>query len=177
MAKPELKNILDDVRARDAALLGMIVAIDNHALALFRSFTTLTVALATASVIGATSSTIRIDALVIWGTGVAALGLAIASWYCILSIRSSKLGVPGKNADFWQWALRDDVNDAHLIEKYLEYSNTSQQQNFLVNDHATKCLKAAKRLCVASVIVGGVLSLVGASGLATFARTALARLW
>ncbi|MCV9934774.1 hypothetical protein OIU35_00215 [Boseaceae bacterium BT-24-1] len=176
MATIELKNILDDVRARDAALLNMIVAIDNHSLALFRIYVTLAVALASAAVVGSASTTGRVDAWTVWGAGSAALGLALACHFCILSIRSVKLGVPGKNADFWQWAIREDVTYEAMLEAYLQYSDQTQQQNYRVNDHSTKCLKIAKRLGVASVIVGGTIALAGATGLATFVRMALARL-
>ncbi len=173
LAKVDLKNILDDVRARDVALLGSIVALDRQALALFRIYVTLAVALGSAAVAGAYSSSGNVSAWIIYGAASAACGLAVACHFCIVTVRSAKLGVPGKNADFWRWAIRDDVTEQYLIEAYLELSEKAQQQNYSVNDNSTRSMRIAKRLGIASVLIGGVVALAGATGLGPRAWAAL----
>ncbi|WP_454655114.1 hypothetical protein [Bosea beijingensis] len=162
MPKVDLKNVLDDVRARDNALLNMIVHLDRQALALFRIYVTLAVALA--AVAGSYSVSARIDVWTAVGAAAAALVLAIGCFFCMQTVRSAKVGVPGKGADFWMWALRDDVSEEALLTAYLNYSDEAQKQNYRVNDHSTRCLKIAKRLGVASIIVGGAIALSGATG-------------
>lgn len=174
MSKFDLKVVLDDVRARDTALLNMIVAIDRQALALFRIYVTLAVALGSAAVAGAYSSTANVNSWIVWGAGSAALGLAVGCHFCITTVRSAKLGVPGKNADFWKWALRDDISEEAMVDAYLKYSDDAQQQNYRVNDQSTRSMRIAKRLGVASVVIGGSIAIAGATGLASKAWSALA---
>lgn len=169
MASFDLKIVLDDIRSRDAALLTMLLATDRQAVALFRVYVTLAAALISASVAGMLNPNWSLGSWVAAGVGTTALGLALACWYCIKAIRTAKVGLPGKGAEFWQWAQRDDVTEEVAVGAYLVQSLNAQSTNFEVNRSSSACLRRAKRIGVASVALGAFVVLFGLTGAASIA--------
>src|SRR5690606_34033520 len=104
MSKFDLKTVLDDVRSRDAALLTMLLATDRQAMALFRVYVPLAAALVSAALAATFEASWYQDARISAGAGTTAAGLAIACWYCIQAITTAAVAIPGKGAEFWQWA-------------------------------------------------------------------------
>ncbi|TQI72901.1 hypothetical protein FHT98_0621 [Bosea sp. AK1] len=165
MAKIDLKNILDDIRARDAAILNLLLVTDQRSLALFRIYVTLAAALASAavaSVVGEGKAPLAQN-WVAHSASVAAIGLLIGCAYCLAAMKTAKIAFPGKGAEFWQWAT-GDVEEPDLIQAYLAQSLAGQSNNFDVNTVASKALRMAKRLGPISVGAGGLVALAGAVG-------------
>ncbi|WP_376709095.1 hypothetical protein [Pseudochrobactrum lubricantis] len=169
MSKLDMKIILDDVRSRDAALLTMLLATDRQAMALFRVYVTLTVALASAALAGMIGAAPYLGVWVVIAAGTMAGCLTLACWYCIQAIKTATVALPGKGAEFWQWASRDDVTEEAVIAAYLEQSLNGQDNNFAVNQQSSSYLRMAKRLGVASIVLGSIIVVLGASGLVTTA--------
>lgn len=166
VAKIDLKNILDDIRARDAAILNLLLVTDQRALALFRIYVTLAAALgsaAVASVVGEGKQPLAQN-WVAHSASVAAIGLLIGCAYCLSAMKTAKIAFPGKGAEFWQWARGDDVQESALIDAYLAQSLAGQNQNLEVNAVTSKALRMAKRLGPISVGAGGLVALAGAIG-------------
>jgi hypothetical protein len=176
MAKFDPKIILDDVRSRDVALLTILLATDRQAVALFRVYVTLAAALISAAVAGAIKANEAVDVWITVGVGLSASGLARACWYCIVAIKTAKVGMPGKGAEFWQWARRDDISEDVALDAYLNQALTAQDTNIEVNRRSSNCLRMAKRLGVGSVALGAIVLLIGLSGFASTAWEALSRL-
>lgn len=176
MAKFDPKIMLDDIRARDVALQNMLLATDRQAVSLFRVYVTLAAAIISASVAGIMRDDSLIDSWVLIGVGLTASGLALACWFCIWAIRTAKVGLPGKGAEFWQWARRDDIEDDVALDAYLAQTLEAQSVNLEVNRRSSSCLRKAKRLGVWSVIAGATIILVGLSGFAANLWSALIRL-
>lgn len=176
MAKVDLKILLDDVRARDAALLSMLLTTDRQAMALFRVYVPLAAALVSAALAATFKVYWYLDGWIATGAGSAALVLALACWYCIQAMKTATVAVPGKGAEFWQWATRDDIDEDVALAAYLDQSLKGQDNNFKVNRRSSNCLRMAKRLGVASIILGSGIVLVGTSGLAAIAWEAWSRL-
>lgn len=176
MPKLDLKSVLDDVRARDAALLAMLLSNDRQAMALFRVYVTIAAALASAAL----AATLKVgwypDFWVAAGAGATALGLSIACLLCIQAMKSAKVAMPGKGAEFWQWASREDVAEKAILDAYLAQSLFGQDNNFYINRRSSAYLQRAKRLGVASIVLGSAIVLIGASGIATTAWEALSHL-
>lgn len=165
MAKIDLKTVLDDVRARDAAILNLLLVTDQRALALFRIYVTLAAALgsaAVASVVGQGKPPLA-ENWVAHSASVAAIGLLIGCAFCLSSMKTAKIAFPGKGAEFWQWAT-GDVEEPEVIKAYLAQSMTGQNNNLDVNAVASRSLRMAKRLGPMSVGAGGLVALAGAIG-------------
>lgn len=173
MDKFDLKTILDDVRSRDTALLTMLLATDRQAMALFRVYVTLTAALVSVAIAVIFGDALRFDIWVAAGSGAAALGLSISCWFCIQTIKTATVALPGKGAEFWQWAIRDDITKDAVIEAYLQQSLCGQNNNLEVNRQSSYWLRQAKRLGVASLVLGSIIVIVGMFGLASILGEAL----
>lgn len=169
MPKLDMKIILDDVRSRDTALLTMLLATDRQAMALFRVYVTLTAALASAALAAMFGAAPYLGFWAVFGAGTMAMCLTLACWYCIQTVKTATVALPGKGAEFWQWALRDDVTEEAVITAYLGQSLNGQDNNLAVNQQSSSYLRMAKRLGVASIVLGSMIVVLGASGLVTTA--------
>ena len=167
MATFDPKIILDDIRARDVALLNMLLATDRQAVSLFRVYVTMAAALVSAAVAGVLKQGHTVDVWLTSGVVIAASGLALACWLCIRAIRTAQVGMPGKGAEFWLWARREDVNEDVALDAYLSQSLAAQDINLEVNRRSSSCLRKAKRVGVWSVATGALVILFGLSGFAS----------
>lgn len=166
MTELDLKTVLDDVRSRDTALLTMLLATDRQAMALFRVYVTLTAALVSVAIATIYGEALHFDIWITAGSSVAALGLSISCWFCIQSIKTATIALPGKGAEFWQWVIRYDIAKDTVLEAYLQQSLCGQNNNLEVNRQSSYWLRQAKRLGVASLVLGSIIVIVGMSGLA-----------
>lgn len=173
MAKFDLKIVFDDVRGRDAALLNVILASDRQAVALFRVFVTLVVALVSATVAASLSSNVSLTWGTIGGAVCAIGGLCAACWQCIRAIRTANMALPGKRAEFWQWAMREDVDEETAVKAYLGQSKDAQDTNHKVNTQSAASLKLAKLMAVTAVALSAVVVLVERSDVINYAWSAL----
>lgn len=165
MAEIELKTILDDVRGRDNALLTMLLATDRQAVSIFRVYVTLTLAVVSAAVAGLFNRNFAAEPWVLGGAGVVVSGLSLACWFCIMTIRSAQVALPGRGAEFWSWARDPKVTMDDFLDAYLAQSLSAQNNNHDVNSRASWYLRYAKRIGVWSVVLGALLVSLGVSGL------------
>jgi hypothetical protein len=173
MAKFDLKIVFDDVRGRDAALLNVILAGDRQAVALFRVFVTLVVALVSATIAASLSTTVSLTWGMVTGAILAIAGLCAACWQCIRAIRTANMALPGKRAEFWIWARREDIDEETAVNTYLEQSREAQDTNHKVNTQSAASLKLAKLMAVAAVTSSALVVFAERSGAVTCALSAL----
>lgn len=159
--RPDLKTMLDDVRARDAALMNLMLFVDRQAMALFRVYVTVGVASAAASAAGQFNRDVLFHEAR-WATLAAALVLAFGCFACLKAMVPSKVGLPGRGAEFWVWARDELVTEDQMIAQYLGHAEASQAINRITNGQTAAWLSRAKRAGIAAPLAG---LLVGAVGL------------
>lgn len=151
--KADLKTILDDARARDTALINLIIFTDRQAMALFRVYATVGVATAVA----ATSGILGKDPLLHLAgpsTAIIAIVLAIACWFCLRAMVPSDIGLPGRAAEFWQWTTDELITDEDVLRVYLQQTKAVQDINRATNQRGASALAWAKRLGIIAPIAG-----------------------
>jgi len=159
MVPSDLKIVLDDVRARNLALHNLILYNDRQAMDLFRLYVTIAVAGAAAALAGL----FRDDELLRfmrWGVGAATIMLAIGAGLCLHAMAQVELGLPGRKAEFWQWALREDVPQEAAVAAYLDQSRAAEEKNYKINSAASDIYRYAKWAGVAAPIIGLVVGAV-----------------
>ena len=67
---------------------------------------------------------------------------------------SADIHLPGRSAEFWQWALRPDVEAKKAYEAYLERLLEGQTTNTALNKRMAKWLDYAKRCGVLAPFCG-----------------------
>lgn len=140
--KDEFRNVVDDARARHAAVVALIYFTDQQAMALLRLYVTL--GIATASGAAAALAGTFIPRSVGWGLGAATFVLIIGAWLCIRAMRSREINLPGRGPDFWLWALRSDVSRADVLKAYLENLAEKTKKNAAINLENGKAFQYAK---------------------------------
>ncbi|MGQ4273392.1 hypothetical protein [Terrihabitans sp. B22-R8] len=149
MANIDLKTLLDDVRTRQKALHDLILFTDRQAMALLRLYATLSLALTSAGV-----ASLRPGSAIPLAAG---LGLLVASalfiigaLLCFQAMKQASIAFPGRDAEFWTWARRDDVTEEAALGAYLDQAGTTFAENYDLNATTAKHLARAKRLGVAA---------------------------
>ncbi len=158
--KADLKTILDDARARDAALINLIIFTDRQAMALFRVYVTVGVATAVA----ATSGILSRDPILHFAgppTAIIAIILAVACWFCLRAMVPSDIGLPGRAAEFWQWTTGELVTEAEALRAYLQQTKAVQDMNRATNKRGASALAWAKRLGIVAPIAGIAIGAIG----------------
>jgi hypothetical protein len=153
MAQLDTKAMLDDVRARDTALLTLILSNDRQAMALFRIYITI----GSATAVAAAAGFLETDGFASqtkWATLAVTMVLAVASYLCQAGMTSSEVGLPGKGGDFWLWARDEAITEETALRTYLQYAKEHQELNVRVNTRAFWTLIWAKRLGMAAPIIG-----------------------
>lgn len=157
------KLAIDDARTRHEAVTGLIFFTDTQAANLLRLYLTLGAAAASGAVAGLTKS-----APLPFATSWALIGLAIAlvlgSWFCFRATETSEISLPGRGAEFWIWAARDDVPRELVLKSYLDNLVPEIQLNRKLNATTAVALSRAK-LCGmiapgAALVAGGAALLV-----------------
>ncbi|MDX8530087.1 hypothetical protein RFM41_12110 [Mesorhizobium sp. VK25A] len=162
MKHADLKIVMDDVRARDAALLNLIIFTDRQAMALFRVYVTV----GAATAVAAASGFLGVDPLLHFAgpsTAAIALTLGLACYFCLRAMTPADIGLPGRPAEFWQWTADDRVQVEDVIGHYLSQAKAVQDQNRKTNEEGARALAWAKRLGIIAPTTG---LLIGAIRLA-----------
>jgi hypothetical protein len=155
------KVAIDDARTRHAALTNLIFFTDTQASGLLRLYLTIGAAAASGAVAGLTKS-----APLPFATSWALIGLAAAlllgSWFCFRATETSVLSLPGRGAEFWTWAAREDVPRELVLKSYLDNLVPEIQINRKLNAVTAVALSHAK-LC--GMIAPGVALVAGGAAL------------
>ncbi|RUZ54102.1 hypothetical protein, partial [Mesorhizobium sp. M7A.F.Ca.CA.004.05.2.1] len=143
------KLAIEDARFRHNALVGLIIASDNQALALMRLF--LTVATAT----GAGFASVIVPHTLIqtplaWSLAAATLAMVYSAWQCFRVISPRIINLPGRGADFWLWAADATGTREEVFRQYLKVLAEKHEINKSVNESQASALRWAK--------LGGILS-------------------
>ncbi|RYE36917.1 MAG: hypothetical protein EOP21_14505, partial [Hyphomicrobiales bacterium] len=136
MAEIDLKVALDDMRARQLALLTLILATDQKALALYRLYVTIALA-SLAGAFGSFSDAIGMHSIAGWVLLPAAAVLALGCVCCSMAIAKAEISLPGRGADFWAWSLRVSATPEEILEAYTDELGSSQNDTRVVNAQAT----------------------------------------
>lgn len=130
------KLAYDDVRARLAAMVNLILFQEQQAMALFRLYVTVGIALAT--VLSGAFLTAEPEALLPsrWGIATAGILIVIGAFACMMAMRPGDVALPGRGADFWLWALdggtSDEVSVAYMqaqIERFASNRRLNQRND------------------------------------------------
>lgn len=162
MKHSDLKIVLDDVRARDVALVNLITFTDRQAMALFRVYVTV----GAATAVAAASGILGVDPLLHFAgpsTAAIALTLALACYFCLRAMVPTEIGLPGRPAEFWQWSIDERVHLEDVLSYYLDQAKAVQDRNRKTNKRGAAALTWAKRLGIMAPAAG---LLVGAIRLA-----------
>jgi hypothetical protein len=162
LEKDDLRTALDDVRARHAAVVNLIYVTDGQALGLLRLYTTLGVGAASGAVAGLAGSPIVTRPLA-FGLLAATVTLIAGAGFCLRALQSSRINLPGRTPDFWQWAMHEGVDRKAVLTAYLSNLQDKSVLNAEVNAKAANALKWAKRSAPASVVAALIASLLAAS--------------
>ncbi|WP_426531769.1 hypothetical protein [Bradyrhizobium sp. McL0615] len=143
----------NDARLRNAAIVDLIHQGDRHALALLQFYIAVaSAAISAAAAIFLTAAPIpKFFAWVPIGIAVPLIG---GAYCCFVSMWSADIHLPGRSADFWQWAMRPDVETKKVYESYLERLGEGQATNTALNKHMSKWLDYAKRCGVLAPFCG-----------------------
>ncbi len=153
----DLKVALDDMRARQLALVNLILFTDQKAIALFRLYVTIAIAA------GATAAAgfFKTDALMQftrWSLLTAAVMLAIGAFQCSRAMASTVITLPGRGADFWEWAI--GASDDDILNAYIKEAMARQKNMRTVNERTAKTLANAVRLGVSTPVVAAIAGMV-----------------
>lgn len=68
-------------------------------------------------------------------------------------MRSTRINLPGRDPDFWQWAIRPDVERSLVLAKYLETLKEKAANNLRRNRLSSMALMVAKLCGVGAPLV------------------------
>jgi len=156
----DLQFACNDARVRNAAIVDLIHQGDRHALALLQFY----IAVASAA-ISAAAAIFFTTALVPKIFGLTLVGIAIplvaSAYCCFVSMWSADIHFPGRSADFWQWAMKPEVETTAVYEAYLSRLLEGQATNTALNKRMSKWLDYAKRCGVLAPFVGLIALFIG----------------
>src|SRR4051812_44797217 len=100
--KVEFRTAIEDARARQSARIALIATNHAKAYALLRIYMTVGTATASGAIALLTSQTPR--AALGWALFAATAVTVAGAAACLAAMRAGDIGLPGRDADFWQWA-------------------------------------------------------------------------
>lgn len=152
------KIILDDVRGRHQALTNLILYNDRQAVLLFRIFITVVLALTAATATAFLNPDWGYLGVWKWGLFGVAVSFAAGCFACLRAMAPADIGLAGQGADFWLWVLGekdfDNPFDRQKLEEYLKRAMDMQKKDIKTNEKGVRALNWAKRLALASPLVG-----------------------
>jgi len=92
-----------------------------------------------------------------WALVAGAAIFVAGAGFCLKALQSSRINLPGRKADFWQWAMLPDVERAAVLNAYLDNLKEKGAANDACNARSANALKWAKR-CGAFAAIGALLT-------------------
>lgn len=137
------KLALEDARFRHNALMQLLYINDGQAVTLLRLYLTMTIAAAgaAASIFLGTWALPREFA---WALSSAALLLIISAGCCSLATMGRGVNLPGRGAEFWLWAAREEVDREEAFRTYLTNLKEKHEVNRRRNERQANALLAGK---------------------------------
>jgi len=158
LEKDDFRTIIEDARARHAAVVALIYFTDSQALSLLRLYVTLGIATASGAAAGLSQATL-IPRPVGWALVATTIVLAAGAAFCIASMRSGAINLPGRGPEFWLWAQHPNLDRAAVLKAYLDNLSAKTETNKKLNAVNGRAYQYAK-LCsvavpLAALIAGG----------------------
>lgn len=144
---------MDDLRARHQAVVDLIYFTDHQATALLQLYVTVALAAGAGAITAFTGDQLLTKAAG-WGLLLALAPLAVGCFYCLRASSTATLNLPGRGADFWKWASRDDVSEQEALRAYLDNLEAKQAANNQINGRTAGALRRAKQAGIAAAAVG-----------------------
>lgn len=161
LEKDDWKIAVEDARVRHSAVVGLIYFTDSQAVNLLRLYVTIASASAAGAITSFASDVSALPVAVGWGLAVATLAFVTASYFCFLAMTPASINLPGRDAEFWLWAMRPDIERTEVFKAYLANLKEKTEINNSVNLCGSKYLTHAKQMGMAAplfALVVGVLA-------------------
>lgn len=152
LEKVDARTVIDDTRARAAAVLQLIYFTDTQATALLRIYVLIGVAAASGGAAGLSGATAIPRAL---GAAFAAAAVmaAIGAYLCLRAMVPATISFPGREPSFWNWAIDEpSMNDEQVLRAYLVRAQEKLTLNYDVNEAGARALSHAKWFAIAMPI-------------------------
>ena len=138
-----LSLAVDDSRARNEALIGLIAMADQQAITLLGIYLSLGTATATGAaaglIAGATYSIVSAPLITTTAT------LFLGSVFCFLTMRRSTVSLPGREPAFWLWAIKyESISEREAVVAYLSALAKELEVNRKVNVTSARYLATAR---------------------------------
>lgn len=157
LTKVDIRTVIEDARLRQTARVALMQANETKAMSLLRLYMTVGIAAASGALALVTQQR-PLSAALGWGLLAATLVAIVGAALCLSASRQSDINLPGRDADFWEWAARDDVTAEHAVLSYLGDLQKGIELNRAVNTKNAKALLWAQRCAVilplAALVVG-----------------------
>jgi hypothetical protein len=140
----EFRTIIEDARTRHGAVVALMYSLDGQAIGLLRLYATLGIATASGALAGLGGTGSIITRPLALGLLFAAVVLVIGAVLCFIVLRSIRINLPGRDPDFWQWAMHPGVDRSQVLAKYLENLKEKAIDNLSRNAFSSRALKWAK---------------------------------
>lgn len=152
LADTEFRTVLEDARARHAAVVALIYATDTQGIGLLRLYVTLGIACASGTAAGL-GPTPLFERPLAWAFAAAAITVVVGAGFCLRCLRATRVNLPGRDADFWLWAIKSEVGRPDILIRYLENLSDKGAANLDRNAYSADALKWAKRCGIAAPVV------------------------
>ncbi len=149
--KDDFRTILEDARARHAAVVALIYFNDTQAMNLLRLYLTVGVATLSGAIAALTKDTV-IPIATGWALAATTGVMLFGSILCLLAMASGTINLPGRDADFWLWGLDPQVEKTDVLKRYLENLKEKAETNRGLTERSGIALKYAKYCVVAAII-------------------------
>lgn len=147
LADLEFRTIIEDARTRHAAVVALIYQTDAQAMGLLRLYSTLGVTTASGAIAGFAHVGLVSKPLA-WALSAATIMFVMGAGFCLRALQSSKINLPGRKADFWDWAQGPDVDRRAVLKAYLDNLSEKSSANDALNAKTSNALRWAKRIAV-----------------------------
>lgn len=155
LAESEFRTIIEDARTRHAAVISLMYAIDIQAIALLRLYVTLGIATASGTIAGLGPSAL-FPWPAAWALGGGTAVLVAGAAFCLRALKPARINLPGRNPEFWIWAVSAEVEREAVLRSYLDNLHAKGAVNSDINLRAARALTWAKR-CGAVAPLGALL--------------------
>ena len=152
----EFRTIIEDARARHGGIVNLIYVTDQQAMLLLRLYATLGIATSSGAIAGLVGQPMIARPLA-WALVAASITLILGAALCLRVLQAARINVPGRDPEFWLWALRDDIDRKTALRGYLENLQVKIAANRSLNIKTATALKWAKR-CGAAMPIAALMT-------------------
>lgn len=144
---------IEDARTRHQALMNLILATDQQAMSLLALYVTLGSGAASAFV-ASIGQIALIPSVFTFPLLAATVMFAFGAFSCLKVVETKKFSLPGRDAEFWLWASRDDVEAPVAYREYLTSLQVMYIANVALNNIEAVKLNYARQCGIAAPIAG-----------------------